>query len=192
MAGISDFLIGTQDQIKQVPRLSAQQLGLHNNAGNAANQLLPQVQQGFNFAPIAQQARTQFNTQTIPSLAERFTAMGNQGSSDFRAALGSAGAGLEEGLAGLQSQYDFANQGQQQQLLLSLLGLGLQPQFENIFMPGQQGFLQNLGASLGGGLGALAGPGIGTAASAGIGGLGALLKLLLGNQQGQQGQQGVS
>lgn len=193
MAGLSDFLIGTQDKLKQVPRLSTQQLGLQNNIGNSAQQLLPQVQQGFDFAPIAQQARTQFNTQTIPSLAERFTSLGAQGSSAFQGALGSAGAGLEEGLSALNSQYDFANQGQQQQLLLSLLGLSLQPQFENIFMPGQQGFLQNAGAGLGAGLGLLSGPGIGSAVGSGLGGLGALLRLLFGNnQQSKQPQVGAS
>lgn len=128
--------------------------------------LLPQLLQQTNqrtqagFAPLAQKATTQFNTQTIPSLAERFTAMGGgQNSSAFQGALGSAGAGLQENLAGLESQYNLQQGGQQQNLLLSLLGLFLRPQFENNFMAGGQGIFHGLAGGVGqglGGLGALA------------------------------------
>jgi hypothetical protein len=161
MAGMLDslkqFLVGSPGQLQQFPRLSPQQLQLQGQAGNAAQQLLPGTQQGFNFAPIAQQARTQFNTQTIPSLAERFTSLGGQGSSAFQGALGQAGAGLEEGLAGLESKFGLANQGQQQQLLLALLGMALQPQHENAYFPSRPGLLQGLGGGLGSGLGTLGG-----------------------------------
>lgn len=104
-------------------------------------------QQYFNFAPIEQQARTQFNTQTIPSLAERFTAMGGEGgqrSSAFQGALGRAGSDLEQGLAALKAQYALPqaqlaqNQqqlGQNQQginlnLLQTLLSGGLTRKFD--------------------------------------------------------------
>jgi len=181
--GLSDFLIGTSNQLSQVPRLSAPQLGLNQQVQGAAQQLLPQAQQGFNFAPIAEQARKQFQTQSIPTLAQRFGGMGqSRGGSDYLHALASAEAGLQGNLASLGSQYEFANQGRQQQLLMSLLGLGLQPEFENIFMPGQQGFLQSAGAGIGAGIGLAAGPGIGAAAGAGISGLGALLKWLVHGQ----------
>lgn len=161
MAGVVDslkqFLIGQPGQLQQFPRLSPQQLGLQSSLGGSAQQLLPQVQQGFDFAPIAQQARTQFNTQTVPSLAERFTSLGAQNSSAFQGALGQAGAGLEESLAGLQSKYGLAQQGQQQQLLLALLGMALQPQFENAYFPSRPGLFQGLAGGLGSGLGTLGG-----------------------------------
>ena len=50
------------------------------------------------FEPMAERARSQFQTQTIPSLAERFTSMGEgaQRSSGFQRALGGAGVDLEE------------------------------------------------------------------------------------------------
>jgi hypothetical protein len=165
MAGIADsikqFLVGSPGQLQQFPRLSPQQLNLQQGLTPAINSLLPQATgqggQGFNFAPIAQQARTQFNTQTIPSLAERFTSLGAQGSSAFQGALGAAGAGLEEGLAGLESKYGLAQQGQQQQLLLALLSMALQPQHENAYFPSRSGLFQGLAGGLGSGLGSLGG-----------------------------------
>lgn len=155
---LKQFLVGQPGQLQQFPRLSPQQLQLQGQAGGAAQQLLPQVQQGFDFAPIAQQARTQFNTQTIPTLAQRFTGMGqSRAGSDYMHALGSAGAGLEEGLAGLGSKYNLAQGGQQQQLLLALLSMALQPQSENAYFPSRPGLLQGLAGGVGSGLGSLGG-----------------------------------
>jgi hypothetical protein len=105
------------------PRLSMQQRGALNDI---LNQGLSGLQNNkFDFAPIAQQARTQFNQQTIPSIAERFTAMGGGGgrSGAFAQQLGQAGANLETNLAALQSQYGLQQQGN----LLRMLGLGLSP-----------------------------------------------------------------
>lgn len=66
----------------------------------------------FDFAPIAQQARANFMTNTVPSLAERFTAMGGGlSSSSFQNAIGQAGAGLDRDLASLEQQYKLKNAG---------------------------------------------------------------------------------
>lgn len=88
------------------------------------------------FEPIAQRARSQFNQQTVPGLAERFTSMGDNALSSgaFASQIGQAGAGLEEGLAALQSQYGMQNR---QMSLQELLG-GIQPQFENMYQPREQ------------------------------------------------------
>jgi hypothetical protein len=84
------------------------------------------------FAPIEQQARQQFQTQTVPSLAERFTAMGGgQNSSAFQGALGAHSAQLETGLAALKSQFG-------QQDLQSLL-----PLLEQNYERRQPGFGEN-------------------------------------------------
>jgi hypothetical protein len=114
---------------------------------NILKYLLQQGQQGLQnpsagFAPIAQQARNQFNQQTIPSLAERFSSMGNNSISSpaFASELGQAGAGLEEALAAMQSQYGIKNQ----EHALSLLALGLSPSFENFYQKSQPGFGENL------------------------------------------------
>jgi len=99
------------------------------------------------FEPIEQQARNQFSEQTVPSLAERFTSMGNNSLSSpaFISQLGQAGAGLESDLAAQKAQY-----GQQNvQQILQMLQLGLQPQFENAYRPRQAGALENIaGAGL--------------------------------------------
>ncbi len=114
---------------------------------NILQYLLQQGQQGLQnpsagFGPIAQQARNQFNQQTVPSLAERFSSMGNNSLSSpaFASQLGQAGAGLEEALAALQSQYGMKNQ----QHALSLLALGLSPSFQNFYQGSQPGFGENL------------------------------------------------
>lgn len=86
------------------------------------------------FQPFEEQARRQFTTSTIPSLAERFTAQGGgQRSSAFQGALGQAGSDLESQLAGLRSQYGT----QQEQVGLNMLNAGLQPQYHQIYQPPQ-------------------------------------------------------
>jgi hypothetical protein len=156
--------------LNQLQRYTPQQQGAINQVLGQATQGLGQ--QNFSFAPIAQQARENFQTQTIPGLAERFTALGGgaQRSSAFQGALGQAGAGLESNLAALQSQFGL----QQQNNLMNLLGIGLTPQFEHYYQ-NQPSFMQSLT------------PGIGQ----GIGAAGTLLPLLyyMSKQQGQ-GQQG--
>lgn len=115
------------------------------------------LQQGLNqvnnpyqgFEPIADQARTQFNTQTIPSIANRFTNMGEgaQRSSAFQGALGAAGSQFEQGLAAMKSQYGFQNRAQGAQLA----GQGLESNFENNYTAGGPSWLSSLfgGASAG-------------------------------------------
>lgn len=123
-------------------RFSPQQQGLFNPI---ISQALSQLgNQNFNFSPIAQQARTNFGQSTIPSIAERFSSFGAQGSNAFSQALGQAGAGLEQGLAGMQQDYGL----QQQQLLHNLLSLGLTPQFESAYSPRQPGIFEQGASSI--------------------------------------------
>ena len=131
----------------------------------------------FDFAPIAQEARQNFAQQTVPSIAERFSGLGAQKSSAFGQQLGQAASGLESSLASLGAQYGLQNrgqeaqlalqgrglelqnrgqeaglalqnQGQQMQKLLSLLGYGLRPTFENAYQPRQPGFGENAALAL--------------------------------------------
>lgn len=95
------------------------------------------TQTPFNFAPIANQQLENFYTQTVPSIAERFTAMGGQRSSAFQGALANAGRFLGNDLAAQQGQYNLQQQGN----LLNLLNLGLTPQFEQVVQPGSRGLL---------------------------------------------------
>lgn len=111
---------------KQMQRLMPQQQQLMDSVLQQALSRLGSNQ--FDFAPIEQQARTGFQTKTLPGIAERFTAFGPgaQRSSAFSEALGQAGTGLEENLAAMRSNYGMQQQGN----LLNLLQMGLQPQFD--------------------------------------------------------------
>lgn len=138
---------GTPEKTKQLSSYAPYQQ-------QAKQQLVSQIMQllggkggagKFDFTPIEEQARSQFASKTIPSIAERFTAMGDsQRSSAFQNALGSAGSQLEQGLAALKSQYGL----QQQGLLQNLLQMGLSPEYENIYEPEQPGMLESTGQSI--------------------------------------------
>ncbi len=151
--GLGAFFLGQPEQTEQLSQYSPQNQEMFNQI---IGQILGQYQQGGafdpagggGFAPIAEQARTQFAEQTVPSIAERFTAMGGGGgrSSAFAQQLGQAGAGLEQGLAAQGAQF-----GQQQQgLLQSLLGMG---RMEPITRPQQPGALREGLSSFAGGVG---------------------------------------
>lgn len=145
-----NFLTGYPSETKTFDRFTPGQQQLQNQSIQQALSLLQGGKSSL-FAPLAQQARTQFQTQTLPSLAERFTSMGDsQRSSAFQGALGQAGAGLEQGLAGLESGHNL-------QLLQLLLGLGMHPSFETTYTPNQPGLLHGLAPSIGSYIG---GPGI--------------------------------
>jgi hypothetical protein len=108
----------------------------------------------FDFGPIENQELERFYTQTIPSLAERFTAMGGQGgqrSSAFQGALGNAGRFLGNDLASQQQQYNLQQQGRDQNLITNLLSFGLSPQFSANLNQGKKGalpWIANAGSQL--------------------------------------------
>lgn len=86
---------------------------LESQFGQSQAELLQQLRQQqpfqpLSFAPIEQEYIRQFNQQTIPGIAERFT--GNQRSSAFQNALGGAGSDLASRLAGLRGQFDVGQQ----------------------------------------------------------------------------------
>jgi hypothetical protein len=193
--GDSETWFGTPERMEQFPLYDQQR-------SNAFNQILQMALQGLQnptqgFQPIANEANRQFNTQTIPSLAERFTSMGTGGrlgndsrqqSSAFAGALGAAGSGLQQGLAALKSQYGLQNQGN----LLNLLGIGLTPQFGQKQIPASQGLLPQILGILGGAAGAVGGP-----ALAGVGynlgsGLGNAASNTFQQSQQQQSMPGLS
>ena len=173
MANWSDYIFGGEGKLNTLPIYNQQQQGIQNQGLQYLAQLLQALQQqgqqqgggmqalgglggyssrGGDFAPIAQQAMKQFASDTVPGLAERFTAIGgggtSLGSSGFQGALGAAGAGLQENLAALGSQYglqqrglDINQQGQNQGNIINLLRTLLTPQNEYMYTPGRQGFL---------------------------------------------------
>jgi len=195
MGGFSDFFLGRGGRTEQVPTVTPQQKGVLDQIlgglggqGFGGGALGSGLQNIFNLLSGDQGALDafqapairQFEEQTVPGIAERFSGLGAgaQRSSAFGQQLGAAGAGLAENLsaqrAGLQS--DALSQ------LRGLLGMGLGPQFQNQQIPGSEGaihgILQGLGSvfggvggqALGGGLaGALSGKGFGAGVKHGFG-----------------------
>lgn len=145
----------TPDQQDALNKLLMESLGgLTQGGGLGALQDLISGK-GTSFDPIERSAREGFEQKTIPTLAERFTALGGQRSSGFNQALAQAGRGLESDLASQRAGYGLQQGGLQLGALgqlRSLLGLGLTPQFENNYMKRQPGFLENVGVGLAGGL----------------------------------------
>jgi hypothetical protein len=125
---------GKSAHAKQFPTVTPQ-------ASQLLNWLMSQGQQNADFGKIRENEINQFNTQTIPGLAERFTAMGTGGggqrSSGFQNALGMAASNLHQNLGAQQAQF-----GMQQ------MGMGLQPQFENMMMPRKPGALEGIMGSI--------------------------------------------
>lgn len=149
---------------EQISRLTPEQQALQHGALSTSQNALTSIplpgqplQSQFNFAPIEQNARANFQQNTIPSLAERFTSLGSGNnalsSPAFKSQLGLAGAGLEGELARLASEYGL----QQQQLgqsernsqnanFFNLLNSGLMPSVDTAIHPHQQsGFKKLLG-----------------------------------------------
>ena len=157
-------LTGKREQFKQVPLYNTQQQ-------QAMSSMLGQGMQNADFGNIENREVNRFQTQTIPSLAERFTSMGGSGqrSSGFQNALGMAGSDLGQQLAALRSQFG-----------LQQMSMGLRPQFENAYMPRQAGGIEQALGGLSNFLPmAMMSPG-----SFGMGGQG----LYGGGQQGGQNQ----
>lgn len=138
---VKDLFGDYPSSVETVPNLNPTQMALQNKTiGSAGNLLNKTNQYQFDFAPIEQQARENFQTKTIPSLAERFVGQGSgTHSSAFRGALGGAGSELETNLAALGAEYGLRDQAQQQGHLSNLLGYGLQQSQDNFYTPPQEG-----------------------------------------------------
>lgn len=184
-----------EPRFQQLSTLSPQQVGLQQQLGNIGLQGIQSYNpRQFDFGPIRQQALQNFQTQGIPSIAQRFEALGSgPQSSNFLPSISSARANLDLGLAALQQQFGMQQQGydlQRQGQYGNFLGQALQPNFENLIMPPQTGafgqFANALAPGLGtaaglyalGGLGGVAGGAAGTAA--GLTGMAALGPIGLG------------
>jgi len=125
---LGNLLGGKKGGYETTPRFNEEQLGLLSQLGQ-------QGMQNLDFSGLEKQALQNFQQNIVPSLAERFTSMGEgaQRSSGFQQALGEAGAQIPLGLAALRPQYG-----------LQQLGLGLQQPFETAYQPDQPGLLSQL------------------------------------------------
>jgi hypothetical protein len=186
---IMDFLFGHKASYEQVPTMDPQQMQLFQqllsglsggNAGGGAmgsgmgflQNILSGDTSKFE-APLMRQ----FNEQTVPGLAERFSGAGAgaQSSGAFGQQLGAAGAGLSENLGALRGGLQMQALGPLMQMLQT--GMGAKP-FETMYKPETQGFMGAMAPGIGQGLGmGLTGGGMGSMMSS-------LLKLLKGGGNG--------
>jgi len=117
--------IPTGGQFLQSSPYNEQQLAAYQNLLTTGQQRLQNPAAGFE--PFAQRARQQFQSNIVPSIAERFTSMGGgQRSSAFQGALGSAASDLESQLAQAGGQYGL-------QTALQMIQQGLTPQYQQAY-----------------------------------------------------------
>jgi len=142
-----EFLFGEQGQPQFLPTQTGPQQQLQYQALQNVLQMLQGGQNApsnFDFGKIKAEAQNRFQTETLPSLAERFTSLGDsQGSSGYLSALGRSGADLDRGLGALEAQFGQQQQGQDRDYLLQLLRLALSPQFETQYKPATGGLFGN-------------------------------------------------
>lgn len=141
----------TPDQQQLITRL-LQGLGapLSSGLGNLQNILGGSSEA---FQAFERPALRQFEEDIIPRISERFAGLGAGSSGGFQQTLARAGERLSENLAAQRSGL----QSQALSQLMSLLGVGTQPQFQNIYQPQSPGFGASFGAGLGQTLGRLPG-----------------------------------
>jgi Sec-independent protein translocase protein TatA len=134
--GFKEQLMGSPGRYRTETNYDPRQLQNFEQIGQMGMNNMQNPYQGFE--PIQNEAMRQFNTQTVPGIAEQFTAMGGgQRSSNFGKSLGQAGAGLQSMLAAQRAQY-----GQNQQDFgLRQAGLGQTQKYSMEYEPGQEGLL---------------------------------------------------
>ena len=111
-SGLSKFFAGDPAREQRFQKYTSGQESI-------LDQLLQQGMGETDFGGIEQLAKKRFEEETVPSLAERFTAMGGgKRSSAFQSALGRSGADLGAQLSALRPQFG-----------MQKLMMGLQPRF---------------------------------------------------------------
>jgi len=155
-----DFLFGKSSKTKNKPIYNPQQENLLNQIlGGIQGPLGSGVQNLQNilggdsstFDAFQRPARRDFEQQTLPTIAERFTGEfgeGSQRSSAFGQALGTAGRELEENLFSQR----LGMQGDALSQLLQLLGPALSPRRYQYTRPREPGFIENVGVGAAQGL----------------------------------------
>ncbi len=178
---IGKFFTGTKGKHKEISTLTkaqqplqeqllqaSMQSGAGGSFGTAADYyrdlLSPDSQTAqMMFAP----EQRRFNEEIIPGLSEQFAGMGsgNLNSSGFQNAAVNASTDLAERLGAIRAQL----RSQAAQGLMGLGQQGLTPVKENVYYPGQEGFLGQIAPVAGAALGTYLGGPAGTQAGAQMG-----------------------
>ncbi len=150
MNNLLKMIVGSPEQLQQVPRFTQPQQDifseLQQGAGGAIPEVFQQIMSMLTQDPEAAKqfeapAMRQFHEEIVPTIAQRFTSQfgtGSKSSSGFRQALGAAGAGLEERLSKQRGERG----GQAINQLLQLIQGSLTPQHDTLLRPRQPGLLE--------------------------------------------------
>lgn len=136
----NEFLSGKPGGIASANRFSQPQIDMMSQLGQMGLKGFNDPLQGF--GPIKEDALNTFQTSIVPTILERFNASGDNAlsSPSLHMQLGQGAQDFGRGLAAMQAQYGLQNRGQ----MLDLLGLSLNPQYDNIRTDAQSGLLQQL------------------------------------------------
>lgn len=154
---VGRFFAGTQAYDKTYDLLTDNQKKLYNDTymphvmsqiGELQNKSLSDYGQGFE--PFAQEARQKFEQTTIPSISSRFSQLGAQRSGSFPQLLGQARADLNRDLASQKAQFAQGNQEAARRHAINLLGYGFGTQKENVHVPRDPGFAENVISNIAG------------------------------------------
>lgn len=173
--GVASALTAKKPSLKEVPTMSKQQSALQNQLlglisgqfspsggfGQAQSYLQKQLQGAPETRqPFEDQAIREFRESIVPRLAEQFAGLGATSSSGFQQALGAAGAGLAENLAGIRTGLQSGAASQLLGIPGQFLGAGFQSPFALMQRPGG-GVLSNALGGFGSGVA----PGLGQISS---------------------------
>lgn len=144
--------LGHKGKFKQLSTMSPQQLQF---AQFARNQGQNQIQNPYaGFAPIRENMQNLFQQQTLPGVAEGWSSMGQGNalsSGTFGSQLGAAQRAFGGDLAAMMAQYGLQNQHQG----MRLAGMGMAPEFKNMYIPGGDSGWGSMFGALGQGGGAM-------------------------------------
>jgi len=145
MASFYEQLFGSGPQVKSLETYNPQQKAFQGQSLQNAAGLLGNLSKPSDISGITNSIRRNFETQTIPSLAERFTSLGGSGqrSSAFANALGRAGSDLESNIGVLETQNQQQDLSRLQNLFSLLSSLGNMPQQQHYQEQGKPGFFGN-------------------------------------------------
>lgn len=162
---VSQYLFGSTPSLQQYPeRYSPQQRQFQQQSLSNLNNILGNISQPTDISGITNDIRRRFETETLPSLSERFVSLGQSPgrSTAFGGGISGAAANLESQLGSLEAQNVMSDKNRLMQLFSLLSGPALTPQREFYGEPGTTGLFS---------------PGSGS--SSGLAGLFSLLRLFL-------------
>lgn len=133
-----DYLFGSQPQQFGYNQYTPEQQQLLNYLAQSSQQQLQNPYEGFDL--LQNQIMDTYNQQILPESLERFNALTGGAPSSFSRQIRAGNQGLAQQLL----QHKLAYGQQQKQQALQQAQIGLRPQFETGFVPGQQGFFPSV------------------------------------------------